>query len=115
MSTLLEVPRIAELDGLPVEVSPSETTGVVSVTAWANDGSVVTLTWDEIAGSVNVRWLEGGDERLVLERETASKVSVREEDDQVQFWIWSEADGLGGQLVVRVGEHVVVSDALLRK
>ena len=58
MSAMREVPQIADLAGLPVEVVPSDTPGVVSVTAWANDGAVLTLTWDEIAGSVSVRWLE---------------------------------------------------------
>lgn len=114
MTVNLEVPQLTDLDGLPLDVASDEQ-GVVSVTAWANDGDVVTLTWDVIAGSVNLRWLEGADERLVLERETASKISVREEQGQVQFWIWSDADGLGGQLIVCVGERVTVSDAILRK
>jgi hypothetical protein len=114
MNAQLEVPELADLAGLPVDVV-SDSAGVVSVTTWANDGDVVTLSWDEIAGSVNIRWLEGDVERLVLERETVSKVSIREEQSQVQFWIWSDAAGLGGQLVVRVGERVMVSDAILRK
>ncbi len=111
----MEVPQLSDLDGLPVEVVNSEEAGVVSVTSRANDGSVVTLTWDETAGSVHVRWTEADEERLVVERELASKVSVREDHGRVEFWIWSDAGGLGGQLVVRVGEHVGVSDALLRK
>lgn len=115
MSALMEVPRLSDLDGLPVEIVSSEEPGVVSVTSWANDGSVVTLTWDETAGSVHVRWAEADEERLVLEREMASKVSVREDRGRIEFWIWSDAGGLGGQLVVRVGDHVGVSDALLRK
>ncbi|HEX2133546.1 MAG TPA: hypothetical protein VHH15_18535 [Actinophytocola sp.] len=115
MSAPLEVPRLADLDDLAVEASLSDASGVVSVTAWANDGSVVVLTWDEIAGSVSVRCTQGGEERLVIERETASKVSVREEYGRVEFWIWSGAEGLGGQLVVRVGAYVGVSDVLLRK
>ena len=115
MSALLEVPRITDLDGLPVDVASSDELGVVAVTASAGDGAVVTLTWNEVAGSVSIRWLEAGDERLALEREIATKVSVCEEHGQVEFRVWSEADGLGGQLVVRVGEHVGVSDALLRK
>lgn len=73
------------------------------------------MTWDEIACSVSVRWQEGDEDRLILERETASKVSVREEQGRIEFWIWSDADGLGGELVVRVGDRVNVSDALLRK
>ena len=116
MSALLEVPRTTDLDGLPVDVASSDELGVVAVTASAGDGAVVTLTWNEIAGSVSLRWIEAGDERLALEREIATKVTVREEYGQVvEFRVWSEADGLGGQLVVRVGKHVGVSDALLRQ
>lgn len=115
MGALMEVPQLADLDGLPVEVVRAEEPGVVSVTGWANDGSVVTLTWDETAGSVHVRWTEAGEERLLFEREMASRVSVRENHGQIEFWVWSDAGGLGGRLVVRVGDHVGVSDALLRK
>ena len=112
---LLEAPRISDLDGLPVEVVAADEPGVVSVTTWANDGSVVTLTWDEMAGSVHLRWTDADEERLVVERESASRVSVRENHGQIEFWVWSDAGGLGGQLVVRVAEHVCVSDALLRR
>lgn len=115
MSALMEVPQLSDLDGLPVEVVSSEEPGVVSVTSWANDGSVVTVTWDEIAGSVQVRWTEADEERLVVEREMVSKVSVREDHGRIEFWIWSDAGVLGGELVVRVGDHVGVSDVLLRK
>lgn len=111
----MEVPQLSDLDGLPVEVVSSEESGVVSVTTWANDGSVVTLAWDDTAGSVHVRWTEADEERLVVERETASKVSVREDHGRIEFWIWSGVGGLGGQMVVRVGDHVHVSDTLLRR
>lgn len=84
MSALLEVPRIADLDGLPVEVAASGTPGVVAVAARASDGAVVTLTWDEVAGSVSIRWVEAGDERLALEREIASKVRRGRREDQQQ-------------------------------
>jgi hypothetical protein len=114
-SGLTEVPRLSDLDGLPVQVVSSNEPGVVSVTSRASDGSVVTLTWDESAGSVHVRWTEGDEERLLVERETASKVSVREDHGRIEFRVWSDTGGLGGQLVVRVGDHVCVSDALLRK
>ena len=54
MNALMEVPRVSDLDGFPVEIVSLEGPGAVSVTTWANDGAVVTLTWDEIAGSVFV-------------------------------------------------------------
>ncbi|MFD7077075.1 hypothetical protein ACFV9G_22895 [Nocardioides sp. NPDC059952] len=112
---MTEVPQIADLGGLPVEVVSLESPGVVAVTAWANDGDTVTLTWDEIAGSASVRWIAGEETRLSLERELLSKISVREEAaGRVEFWIWSESPELGGQLIVRVGVRVSVEDALLR-
>lgn len=114
MSAAMEVPQLSDLDGLPIEVVRLDEPGVVRVTGWANDGSVVTLTWDEVAGSAHLRWVEDDEERLALEREAVSKVSVREDHGQVEFWVWSDAGGLAGQLVVRVGDHVGVSDVLLR-
>jgi hypothetical protein len=114
VSAVLEVPRISDLDALSVEVVFSDEPGVASVTARANDGAVVILTWDEIAGSVSVRWVEDGIERLALDRESASKVSIREERGRVEFWIWSGVDGLSGQLIVSAAERVSVTDVLLR-
>lgn len=113
MNNSLEVPPLVDLDGLVVDVSP-DSPWVVSVSTSAGDGDAVMLSWDEIAGSVSFRWLEGAIERLVLEREAASKVSVRREHGHVQFWVWFRADGLSGQLIVDVGERVTVSDAILR-
>jgi hypothetical protein len=115
MSAQLEVPQPSDLDDLSIEVIQSDEPGVVSLTAWANDGAVVTLTWDEIAGSVLVTWMEANEERVRIEREMASKVSVREDRGQVEFWVWTDVGGLGGQLVVRVGEQVGLSDVLLRQ
>ncbi len=112
MSTRLEVPRLADLGEYRVEVA-SHALGVASVTAQARDGDQVTLTWDEFVRSVNIRWMSGAHERLILERESASKVSVREDHGQVQFHIWSVAQDLRGKLVVRIGAHVGVTDALL--
>ncbi|GAA1845729.1 hypothetical protein [Agromyces salentinus] len=115
MSAAMEVPLLSDLDGLAVEVGPPESLGLASVTCWADDGSVVTLRWDEIAKSVHVRWTESGEDRLIVEREAVTKVSVRENSGRVEFWVWSDGGSLGGQLVVRVGERVHVSDALLRR
>ena len=111
----MEVPQLSDLDDLPVEVVDSEQARVISVTSRSNDGSVVTLTWDEVASSIHLRWTEADRERLVLEREMISKVSVRDNHGQTEFWIWSSASDLGGQLVVRVSDQVSISDSLLRK
>lgn len=111
---VFEVPRLPDLDGLSVEVTTTDEAGVVSVTAWANDGAVVTVVWDEIAASVHVRWVEDGVERWTLDRELASKLSVREERGRVEFWIWSGLDGFRGQLVVSVAEQVRVADVFLQ-
>lgn len=71
----MQVPRLCDLAELFVETFPSEEAGVVSVTSWANDGSVVTLTWEETASSVRVSWTEADEERLLLARAGVSKVS----------------------------------------
>jgi hypothetical protein len=114
MSAQLEVPQLDDLADLGIMVERPDSPGVASVAAISGDGGSVTLTWDEIAGSVSVRWLEGDRERLVLERETASRVAVRGLSSGVQFRVWSESDGVRGELVVSVGERVSVQDSLLR-
>lgn len=111
----MEVPRTADLEGLSVAVEPLGDPGIVAVTAWANDGAVATLTWDELASAIRVRWIEGENMRLSLEREFVARLSIREERGAVEFWIWSESEGLGGQLVVRIGDQVTVSDVILRR
>ncbi|MET4622969.1 hypothetical protein ABIE18_004449 [Arthrobacter sp. 2762] len=114
MSAQLEVPQLEDLNDLGIVIEPSSQPWVVSVMAWANDGSAVELTWDEIAGSASIRWVNGDELRLALERETASKISVREESGRIEFRVWSRCEGLGGLLTVQVGEHVTVHDTLLR-
>ncbi|QZN84584.1 DUF6188 family protein [Cellulomonas sp. C5510] len=114
MRARLEVSHLDDVRELGVMVESSEQPGVASSTAWAGDGDAVTLTWDEIAGAASVRWLDGDQEGLVLEREAASKISVRAEGGCVQFRVWSRSQDLGGELVVRVGAGVSVRDALLR-
>lgn len=114
MRTVVEVPDLADLDGLAVHVEPASEPGVVSVTASADDGTEVTLVWDEIAASVGVRWELDGDVRGTLSRELLRKVSVREEHGTVELRIWSGPEDFRGELLVTVGEHVVVTDSYLR-
>lgn len=114
MPAQIEVPRLDDLSDLGVAIEASEQPGVASVTAWAADGSSVTCTWDEIAGSATIRCIDGDEERLVLERETVSKVSVRSDRGGVQFLVWSRSEGVGGELLVQVGERVTLRDAVLR-
>jgi hypothetical protein len=110
----IEVPRPDDLEGLPVDVALGDEPGVCSVTTWADDGDDVTVTWDQLAGSVQVRWRSRDVDRLTLTREAASKVSVRYEGGQVEFHVWLRSDGLSGELVVIAGALVTVADTLLR-
>lgn len=110
----LQVPTEEDLAELPVEVLPGSEPGVCTITAVVGDGGEVSVTWDELASSVTVRWRSGGKERLVVERETATLVTIREERDQVVLHVRSEADELTGDLVIAVGADVTVADTLLR-
>ncbi len=97
MSAQLEVPRLEDLNDIGVGVEPSDQPGVVSLVAWANDGSTVMLTWDEIVGSASIRWLNGDEVRLVLERETPVKVSVRRLVSETNAASLSSTSGLAGK------------------
>lgn len=114
MPTQIEVPQLDDLSDLGVVIEASERPGVASVTAWAGDGDCVTCTWDEIASSATVRWIDGDAECIVLEREMVSKVSVRSGRGGIHFHVWSRSEGLRGELHVQVGERVALRDALLR-
>lgn len=114
MSAQLEVPRREDLSDIGVGVETSDQPWVVSLVAWANGGNTVTLTWDETAGSASIRWLNGDEERLVLEREAPVKISVRDKRGVIEFHVWSRWEGMAGELIVRVGQHVSVHDTLLR-
>ena len=113
MSALLEVPRVSDLTSLTVDVV-SDQAGVVSVSATAGDGDTAILTWDEITGTVALRWAAGGRERLNFTRESATRVTIREQVDAIEFHVWSRSEGIDGQLVVRVGKEVSVIDQILR-
>ncbi|MFD2469078.1 hypothetical protein [Amycolatopsis silviterrae] len=114
MNPLLEVPNVSDLDEYPVEVVLADEPGVVNVKASAHDGSSVALTWDVTAGSARICWKRADDVQWIVEREGLSKISVREERDRIEFWIWSGGYGFRGELVVRIGKHVYISDVLLR-
>lgn len=110
----LEVPVVDDLIELGLVVDRGEDPWVATATAWAADGSGVALTWDEIARSVAVRWLDDAGDRARLERERATRVSVRRQDDgTIEFRVWMRSADLGGELLVQVGRRVTLSDALL--
>lgn len=114
MGARLEVPSLDDLAALGVLAESSDDGTVVSVTTWAGDGDLLILTWDEIANSASVRWSQGGQERLALEREMVSRISVRSDGGEVQFRVWSRCQHLSGALVVKAGARVTVRDAVLR-
>lgn len=111
----LELPSISELSHLKVAIAPQDELGVVAVTANAEDGDSVTLTWDEVARSVTIRWMTNGVERVRIERELATKVSILEDRDAVEFRSWIRASDVDGHLLVRVANRVTISDSILRK
>ncbi|MFD4960267.1 hypothetical protein [Microbacterium sp. NPDC058389] len=113
-SEALEIPVVEDLIELGLEVDRHEEPWVVTATAWAADGSGVALTWDESARSVAVRWFDDAGDRARLERETATKVSVRKQDDgTIEFRVWMRSADLDGELLIQVGRRVTLSDALL--
>ncbi|WP_265523125.1 hypothetical protein [Oerskovia flava] len=114
MTGSVEVPGGDDLSGLPVDVSQGEEPWVRTITARAGDGDELTLTWDEVAASVHVRWSSSGRTRLEVYRECLTKVSVRDVGSCVELRVWCRDVELGGQLVAEIGERVVVTDTLLR-
>lgn len=115
MPQTLETPDIDDLTALGVEVRRVEHPWVVEATSVAADGATVSVTWDEVANSVNVRWQKREDVFLVVEREMITKISASDVGGVIEFRIVTDAGELGGNLTVRVGTSVTVSDALLRK
>jgi hypothetical protein len=110
----MEVPNTEDLHGLPVYVEVGEEPGVVTITARADDGDVVSLAWDEVAASARIRWAADDVDRLVLEREAVSRIAVCQEGGWVDLRVRTRTDALKGELVVRVGDRVAITDVLLR-
>lgn len=48
------------------------------------------------------------------ERHVSVVISIREEAGGIEFRVWSRAEGLTGELVIRVGAEVEITDVLLR-
>lgn len=113
MARFLEVPDVSLLGNSSIEVRSSGDPGVTHITSWANDGSVVVLSWDELACSAHVLCTVDGAERVSIERESASRISVDEDQGVVKFSVWCGVEGLVGRLVITVGESVTISDVLL--
>ena len=114
MGAPLEVPTLEDLTNLGLDVETAEEPWIVSVSAVAKDGDKVVVTWDEISGSVHVRWINTDETRLVLERDIVTKVSIQSNRDALEFRIWSRSADVTGELTVCVGAHVACHDALLR-
>jgi hypothetical protein len=114
MMSPVEVPNLIDLTDFDVEVTPQDEVGVVAIRAYADNADTVTLTWDEIAGSVSIVWNGLEEERLRLFRESASRVTVGQRAGIIDFSVWMTADGLQGKLFISVGRTVTVSDTILR-
>lgn len=108
----IEVPRPDHLAGLPVDAVPGRDPGVCSVTARAGEGDDATVIWNELAGPAPARWQSCGVVRLDARRSRRSPSATLGE--RVEFHVWFRIDGLGGELVVDIGQRVMVTDALLR-
>ncbi|WP_129668652.1 hypothetical protein [Phytoactinopolyspora endophytica] len=114
----VQAPDDYELALLGVDVEHGDEPAQRIVTVVAGDGSRVVLAWDAWSNSATVRWHIGNHERLVMELETITEITIREESDHVRFRLRSEVGGkddtLVGELVVLVGSEVSVSDTVLR-
>ena len=110
----MEAPGLEELEADHFVVERGQVPWVASVTASARSLDEVRVTWDVIAQSVHVRWLNEARDVLVLERETVSRVSVRRVHEDVVFEVLTRSEGVHGVLQVTVGERVSVVDAILR-
>lgn len=111
---VLEVPHIEELAEYPVEVQVSDQVGVVTLIARANDNDELALTWDITVRSVAILWKDqDGVNRLRIERESITKVSLRTTDQGLEIRVWFASSDVGGQMLVQVNEDVRFSDTIL--
>jgi hypothetical protein len=110
----MEVPDLESLEGLPVDVEHGDEPWITRIAARSADGDEVVVTWDAVAAAAHVRWDVHGARRIVIEREAVVKVAVSGSPSEVWFQVWLRSGDLQGQLSVRVGAAVTVSDALLR-
>lgn len=112
----LTAPDADDLAVLGLDTWTVDEPWVRSVSFPTEDQGDVTVTWDEIAGSVHVRWAAPDGRRVVeVTRETVERVAVTPEGAGHRTTVTSTSDGIAGRLVVTVTPAgVEVDDTLLR-
>jgi hypothetical protein len=115
MAARFEVPADEVLAGLPVEVAHHDEPWVTTVSSTADDGTVVDLTWDQVAASISVRVRRGEAELARFEREAIVLVRVFESNAGLHFEAELSVDAVGGVLGVDIGTTVTLRDVLLRR
>lgn len=115
MGVRLEVPDLAVLAEMALEVVTHDEPWVTTVRAIADDGLVAEMTWDQVAASVTAIVLRGDRTVVRIEREAMERVQVTRSDAGVHFDAALASEELGGTLTIDIGPTVSIRDTLLRQ
>ncbi|ADG76136.1 hypothetical protein Cfla_3255 [Cellulomonas flavigena DSM 20109] len=100
---------------LGLDADPGDKPWVRSVTLTAVDHATVTVTWDVVAASVHVLWVQHDVVRAELSRESVDVVALDARGDGYAATITSRGEGLTGILTITAtSAGVRLRDSVLR-
>lgn len=108
----MDVPELDEFDDFDAVVAV-DAPGAVTITAIADDGQHLAVTWNEAARTVHARWTEKGRLRADIERKDVSRISLRDEHARFELWIWAGGWGQENRLILKVGEHISMHNHMI--
>ena len=114
MAERFDVPTDEVLADLPVDVVRHDEPWVTTVSSTTDDGTVVDLTWDQVAASISLLVRRADVEIARFEREAIVRVRIFESRAGLHFEAETSSGALGGLLGVDIGSTVMVRDVLLR-
>jgi hypothetical protein len=109
------VPSRAEwVDALGIEPESVDLDpGVRRLYCTTDRGDAIDLTFDIPGNSVRCRWLREGNAVLDLFRESARNLVVHSGKGEAFVIVTFEADGLRGELSIRLWPEILITDQML--
>lgn len=110
-----QVPADVEiLNVLGIEPEPVEDDGFTRVIRLSTEsGDLLVFSYDVPGCSVRCRWYRESRLLLDLFREGAIRLSVSSHSGELGILVYFETGSLSGELSIRLGHYVAISDRLL--
>lgn len=114
--TPAEVPRLEDIRELGIDVVPNDDGNIddsYTITLEANDGDVLTCSWDTTTNTSFAKWERDGRSRITMTRELLERVTVNSEHGTTEVTYWSKAEDFSSKFRITVGDAIEIEDVLL--